>query len=153
MNLIAVVLGLLWLLSSAYWSRYKFRALARGSLLDERLGGIHLMVVFSLGVVAAAMPSATDWPGSSALAFAASGLFLASVPLYFVKKKDPSLMGYRKVGRHTDTEGIDRPTSRWPYTVAYMFGYFVLFAYFISMGAHARGPLYSAQGTLSVLLA
>jgi hypothetical protein len=110
---------------------------ARGSRLDVRLGQLNLICNAGQGLVAVALALSTNMAGIPALAFAASGLLLVSVPLYFVKKKDPRLIGVHREGSHVDEESIHRRTSRWPYTVVYTVGYIALFAYIMSIGLSA----------------
>lgn len=76
--------------------------------------------------------------GIPALAFAAGGLLIASIPLYFAKKKDPRLAGDLGDGKHVDQESALRLTSTWPHSVVYTFGYVSLFAYLLSLGLMPR---------------
>ena len=76
--------------------------------------------------------------GISVLGFAAGGFLLASVPLYFIKKKNALLSGVQWQGRHVDEESTLRLTSRWPRSAACTAGYVCLFAYVLSLGLVPR---------------
>jgi hypothetical protein len=134
MNVVIVIFGVLLGLSAGYWGRYRFPVMREGSRLDVRLGQLNLICNAGQGLVAVALALSTNMAGIPALAFAASGLLLVSVPLYFVKKKDPRLIGVHLEGSHVDEESIHKRTSRWPYTVVYTVGYIALFAYIMSIG-------------------
>jgi len=125
-------------LSAAYWGRYRFPMVRRGSRLDERLGLLNMVCVAGQGVVAIALAFSTNLAGIPLLAFTAGGLLLASVPLYFNKQRDLRLTGARSASRHVDGESQLRLMSRWPYTLAYTVGYVTLFAYILSVGFSAR---------------
>jgi hypothetical protein len=134
MNVVVVIFGVLLGLSAGYWSRYRAPVMREGSRLDVRLGQLNLICNAAQGLVAVALAFTTNMAGIPALAFTASGLLLVSVPLYFLKAKDPRLIGVHREGSHVDEESIHRRTSRWPYTVVYTVGYIALFAYIMSIG-------------------
>ncbi|GAB2730108.1 hypothetical protein GCM10027038_30520 [Arthrobacter bambusae] len=138
MNVIVVIFGVLLGLSAGYWGRYRFPIVRRGSRLDERLGQLNLVCIASQGLVAVALAFSTNMAGIPALAFAASGLLLGSVPLYFAKRKDPRLAGGHGEGNHVNEERTLSLTSRWPHSVVYTVGYVSLFAYIVSLGLTSR---------------
>ncbi|WP_284978670.1 hypothetical protein [Arthrobacter sp. fls2-241-R2A-200] len=138
MNVVIVVFGISAGLSAAYWGRYRFPVVRRGSVLDERLGLLNLYCVAVQGVVAIALALSTNMAGLPALAFAASGLLLAAVPLYLSKRRDPRLAAPRREGSHVNEESALKLTSRWPYTVVYTAGYVALFSYVLSLGIVVR---------------
>lgn len=84
--------------------------------------------------MAAAFPHSTNMAGVPGLAFLASALLFASIPLYFVKMRDPHLVGDLGSGSLADKSSVQNRTSRWPHTVCYTAGYVALFGYVLSMG-------------------
>lgn len=138
MNVVVVIFGIFLGLSAGYWGRYRFPALRRGSRLDERLGQLNLICVAAQGLVAFALVFSTNMAGIPAFAFAAGGLLIASIPLYFTKKKDPRLAGALGRGSHVDQESALRLTSTWPHSLVYTVGYVSLFAYLLSLGLMPR---------------
>lgn len=125
---------LVFALTGAYWGRFRFQMLKRGGAVDEQLGRINLVLVGFQGVLAATLPFANGNGGYSILAFTASTLFLAALGMYRLRRPDLRLSRYAGTGSHADTDALQRPTTRWPYTLTYMLGYFVLFAYFVTLG-------------------
>ena len=133
MVILAIGLGL----SASFWGRFRF-PLRPGSRLDHKLGQINLISITIQGLVIPAMTFTNGTAGIPVLGFAAGGLLLASVPLYFVKKKDPLLAGVQWQGQHVDEESTQRLTSRWPRSAACTAGYMCLSAYVLSLGLVPR---------------
>ncbi|WP_115787743.1 hypothetical protein [Arthrobacter silvisoli] len=125
---------LVFTLTGTYWGRFRFPMLKSGGAADERLGRINFVLVGLQGVLATTLPFANGNRGFSLLAFTASTLFFAALGIYRLKRPDLRLSRYAGTGSHADTDALKRPTTRWPYTLTYMLGYFALFAYFGTLG-------------------
>ena len=133
MSVLVVILAIGLGLSGSFWSRFRL-PMHRGSRLDDILGQINLVSITIQGFVIPALTFTNGRAGIPVLGFAAGGLLLASVPLYFIKKKNPLLAGVQWQGRHVDEESNLRLTSRWPRSAACTAGYVCLSAYFLSWG-------------------
>lgn len=137
MSVLVVIMAIELGLSGSFWGRFRF-PLRRGSRLDHILGQINLVSITIQGLVIPVLTFTNGTAGIPVLGFAAGGLLLASVPLYFIKKKDPLLAGVQWQGQHVDEESTLRLTSRWPRSAACTAGYLCLAAYVLSLGLLPR---------------
>lgn len=126
-----------WLVTAMYWQRWRFPAFKRPGRAEEKFARVNLAAVAAQGLIAVAgtFVSVVTGTGIPLLGVAAAAVMLGAVYLYRIKLPSPSLRSYAGAGRHADLNALQRPTSRWPYTFAYMMGYLVLLAFFSTSGA------------------
>lgn len=122
------------LVTALFWSRWRVPALSRPGPVAEKIARVNLAAVATEGILCLvyALVCAVTGKGSPQLGIAAGAAMLCAVDLYKVKLPSPSLWTYAGTGRHADPRAQQRPTSRWPYTIAYTGGYVLLFLFALS---------------------
>ncbi|MHC6228412.1 hypothetical protein ACX5I6_01195 [Arthrobacter sp. MMS24-T111] len=131
---LAVAASAVWLVTALFWQRWRFPAFRRPGPAEEKFARVNLSAVAAQGFLAVAgtFVSAVTGTGHPLLGVAAAMFMLGAVYLYRIKLPSPSLWSYAGAGRHADADAPRRPTSRWPYTIAYTIGYLLLLAFFAS---------------------